>query len=165
MNGRHWRSSPSPIVQHDSYYSQPSATAILQYNFLPDLFTLIHSIFYTFLLPPRPLVAKLSGLQLQRFGILFHKTPGYYHPLALSNTVSKLTSFPFPASQIPYHARPAPLTRAYLEFVCFKNLVIMIITMIIPMTPQDVSEWICKLQSPLAPCIQYNWPTWLFIVS
>jgi len=32
---------------------------------------------------PRLLVAKLSGSQLQWFGILFHLTSGYYHPLDL----------------------------------------------------------------------------------
>jgi len=36
------------------------------------------------------LVAKLSGSQLQWFGIRFRKTSGYYHPLVHSNAVSKL---------------------------------------------------------------------------
>ena len=37
-----------------------------------EFFALFHSIFYMFLLLPRPLVTKFSGLQLQQFGILFH---------------------------------------------------------------------------------------------
>ena len=45
-----------------------------------------------------PLVAKLSSSQLPRFGVLFHKTSGYYHPLVLLNAVSKhlfsLTGYP-----------------------------------------------------------------------
>ena len=54
--------------------------------------------------PPRPLrsvslsllhvpfTAKPSGSQLLRFGTLFHKISGYYHPLPPSNAVSKLLS-------------------------------------------------------------------------
>ena len=49
---------------------------------------------------------KASGSQLQRFGILFHKTSGYYHPLVLLNAVSKLTSFSFPASHVHHLATP-----------------------------------------------------------
>ena len=41
---------------------------------------------------------------VNRFGTLFHKISGYYHPLALSNAVLKLTSFPTPASHVPHLA-------------------------------------------------------------
>ena len=64
-------------------------------------------------IPPRPLFTKLSRSQLLWFGILFHNTPGYYHPLVLSNVVSKLTSFPFPASRVPHLA-----TSAHLTWIC-----------------------------------------------
>jgi len=70
----------------------------------PDLSVLPHSVCYMFLSPPRPSDAKPSGSQLLRFGTLFHKISGYYHPLALSNAVSKFTSFPTPASHVPHHA-------------------------------------------------------------
>jgi len=70
----------------------------------PDLSVLPHSVCYMFLSPPRPSVAKPSGSQLLRFETLFHKISGYYHPLALSNAVSKLTSFPTTASHIPHLA-------------------------------------------------------------
>jgi len=71
-------------------------------------------------LPPRPLIAKFSGSHLQRFGIVLHKTSGYWSrsflvPLVLLNTVSKLTSFPFPASHVPHLSTPAPLTQACLN--------------------------------------------------
>jgi len=74
-----------------------------------------HLIFCTFLSLPRPLVAKLSGSQLQWFVILFLETSGYYHPLVLLNAISKLTSFPFQASHVPHLATPAPLTQACLN--------------------------------------------------
>jgi len=64
-------------------------SSLINFNNLPDLFALPHSIFCTFLLPPRPMVPKLSGSQLHRFGILFHKTWGYYQPLVLLNAFSK----------------------------------------------------------------------------
>jgi len=73
-----------------------------------------------FFLPPRPLVP-----QLQWFGILFHKTSGYYRLLVLLNAVSKLTSFPFPASHVPH------LATEVLEFVHFINFVIIIIIIIL----------------------------------
>ena len=75
----------------------------------PDLFALPHSIFYTLLLPPRPLVAKLSAPQPN--GVECYSTK--YHAivyLLLLNAVSKLTSFPFAASHVPHLATPAPLT-------------------------------------------------------
>jgi len=56
----------------------PTFYRLLTLIILADLFALPYSICYTFLLPPRLLVAKLSGLQLQRFGILCHKTSCYY---------------------------------------------------------------------------------------
>ena len=68
------------------------------------IFYIWRSVCYMFLSPPRPSVAKPSGSQLLRFGTLFHKISGYYHPLALSNAVSKLTSFPTPASHVPHLA-------------------------------------------------------------
>ena len=70
----------------------------------PDLSVLPHSVCYMFLSPPRPSVTKPSGSQLLRFGTLLNKISGYYHPLALSNAVSKLTSFPTPASHVPHLA-------------------------------------------------------------
>ena len=76
----------------------------------PDVSVLPHSVCYIFLSPPGPSVAKPSGSQLLRFGTLFHKISGYYHPLALSNAVSKLTFFPTPPCYTP-----APLTRARLN--------------------------------------------------
>jgi len=49
----------------------------------------------------KPLVAKLYGLQLQQFGILFHKTSGYYHLSVLLNALSKLSLFLFQLAMFP----------------------------------------------------------------
>ena len=76
------------------------------------------------------MVAKLSGSQLQWFGILFHETSGYYHPLVLSNAVSKLTSFPSRLAMFPPRYTSAS-DSSLLEFVSFINFVIIIITTII----------------------------------
>ena len=89
-----------PFSQDRPHTSHHLLTLIIR----PDLSVLPHSFCYMFLLPPRPSVAKPSGSQLLRFGTLFHKISGYYHPLALSNAVSKLTSFPTPASHVPHLA-------------------------------------------------------------
>ena len=78
------------------------------------MIVLPHLIFYTFLLPPRLSVEKLSGSQLLQFGTLFHKILGYHHQSAPLNAISKLICFLSPASYVPHLATPAPLTRARL---------------------------------------------------
>jgi len=76
---------------------------------------------YMFLSPPRPLVAEPSRSQLLRFGTLFHKISGYYHPLALSNAVSKLIFFPTPASHFPTLLYASASDSSLLEFVRYIN--------------------------------------------
>jgi len=90
-----------------------------------------HSVCYMFLSPPRPSVAKPSDSQLLRFGTLFHKISGYYHPLALSNAVSKLTFFPTPASHVPTLLYASASDLSSLEFVRYINSVMIIIIIII----------------------------------
>ena len=71
-------------------------------------------------------------MQLLRFKTLFRKISGYYHPLALSNAVSKLTSFPNPASHVPHLDIYASASdSSSLEFVRYINSVIIIIIIII----------------------------------
>jgi len=95
-----------PFSQDRPHTSHHLLTLII----CPDLSVLPHWVCYMFLSPPKPSVAKPLGSQLLRFGTLFHKISGYYHPLALSNAVSKLTFFPTPPCYTP-----APLTRARLN--------------------------------------------------
>jgi len=69
--------------------------------FLQDFSALLHTIYYMFLLPPRPLVVKPSVLQLQQFGIPSHSVSGNHHLFAPSNIISKLIYLPSPASPFP----------------------------------------------------------------
>jgi len=67
-----------------------------------------------------PFTAKAIGRKAFLFAVptvrsLFPQNTGYYHPLVLLNSVSKLISFPFPVSHVPHLARPAPLTQACLN--------------------------------------------------
>ena len=65
----HTHSRPHTDYSMFHMYSQFTATRFRLSN---------STVCYMFLSPPRPLVAKPSGLQLLRFGTLFHKISGYY---------------------------------------------------------------------------------------
>ena len=83
---------------------------------------LLHTIYYMFLSPPRPLVVKPSVLQLQQFGIPSHSVSGNHHLLAPSNVISKLIYLPSSASPFSHSATPAPLTRACLNLCAIQIL-------------------------------------------
>ena len=106
-------------LQSDSHHiSHPSSISTL----LQDFSTILHTICYMFLLPPRPLVVKPSVLQLQQFEIPFHSVSGNHHLLAPSNVISKLIYLPSPASPFSHPATPAPPTRACLNLCTIQIL-------------------------------------------
>ena len=94
-----------PLISHPS-----SISTLLQ-----DFSALLHTIYYMFLSPPRPLVVKPSVLQLQQFGIPSHSVSSNHHLLAPSNVISKLIYLPSLASPFSHPATPVPPTRACLN--------------------------------------------------
>ena len=90
---------------------------------LPTLqHSLLHTIYYMFLSPPRPLVVKPAVLQLQQFGIPSHPVSGNHLLLAPSNIISKLIYLPSPTSPFSHPATPAPPTRACLNLCAIQIL-------------------------------------------
>ena len=95
----------------------PSILTLLQ-----DFSALLHTIYYMFLSPPRPLVVKPSVLQRQQFGIPSHSVSSNHYLLAPSNVISKLIYLPSPASPFSHPATPAPPTRACLNLCAIQIL-------------------------------------------
>ena len=73
-------------------------------------------------LPSRPLVVKLSVLQLRQFGIPSHLVSGNHHLLAPSNVISKLIYLPSPANPFSNPATPASPTQACLNLCAIQIL-------------------------------------------
>jgi len=68
---------------------------------LQDFSALLHTIYYMFLSPPRPLVVKPSVLQLQQFWIPSHSVSGNDHLLAPSNVISNSFIYPLRLVHFP----------------------------------------------------------------